>query len=335
MKRIRLGVSIADTEFMDRFCSCLMRHYKELIELHIFSDKETLFKEQSNLDAVLVSEMPLTETAKVPVIYLYDDEDAGVWEEKEGVHLVDKYQGVNQIVNEILQQVGEEVQGMKSGLRMHKPVKIFAVYSLSETEYQLPFAVTLASIMGEKAKLLLLDLQENSGLSQLFGEHSGSGLEELLVMTAGEKCTGSRVLASIGHMDKVDYVYPALNSECLSETSATSYQKLMENLSQQLDYEMVVLNLGSRFEGFFRLIEACEDLYLLKGRSGLGEWRQKEFIEEMSRRLPASALERIHEIELPKMNPSAISCERLVETWKWDGLGDTIRRWMPESVAYG
>lgn len=51
---------------------------------------------------------------------------------------------------------------------------------------QLPFAVTLSSILSENEKVLLLDLQENSGLSQLMGEFYSSGMEELLVMAEAE-----------------------------------------------------------------------------------------------------------------------------------------------------
>ncbi len=49
-------------------------------------------------------------------------------------------------------------------------LQVLAVYSLAENEMQLPFAVTLSSILSENEKVLLLDLQENSGLSQLMGE---------------------------------------------------------------------------------------------------------------------------------------------------------------------
>ena len=80
---------------------------------------------------------------------------------------MDKYQEVNKIVDEILKQIGEEIKNASGGVK--QKLQVLAVYSLAENEMQLPFAVTLSSILSENEKVLLLDLQENSGLSQLMG----------------------------------------------------------------------------------------------------------------------------------------------------------------------
>ena len=71
---------------------------------------------------------------------------------------------------------------------------------------QLPFAVTLSSILSENEKVLLLDLQENSGLSQLMGEFYSSGMEELLVMAESGKydaviCLGAVIRGATSHYD--------------------------------------------------------------------------------------------------------------------------------------
>lgn len=42
MRRARLGLCIGDREYGDRFTSCLMNHYRDQLELHMFSQKEAL-----------------------------------------------------------------------------------------------------------------------------------------------------------------------------------------------------------------------------------------------------------------------------------------------------
>ena len=63
---------------------------------------------------------------------------------------MDKYQEVNKIVDEILKQIGEEIKNASGGVE--QKLQVLAVYSLAENEMQLPFAVTLSSILSETKK---------------------------------------------------------------------------------------------------------------------------------------------------------------------------------------
>lgn len=338
MKRVRLGVCIADREFMDRFTGCLTRHYQQF-ELHIFTDIKLLYASAADMDAALLegagtgSANPETE---VPLIYLYDpDQEVQISKEEGGVYLVEKYQEVNKIVDEIMKHIGEEIRNVTQTGQLPVKASTVTVYSLSENEYQLPLAVTLASILGEQERVLLLDLQENSGLSQLIGDSSEAGLEELLVMMEGKCFSQNRMAACIGHLDRLDYVYPAGNTECLCEGCAPIYRQLIRVLSREMGYNTVILNLGSRFAGFFEMLEESREIYLLKSRGGLGKWRQKEFMDEIEKHGMPQLKERIREIAIPMMAGPIVSCERLVEQWKWNDFGDSIRRMIPEVMSCG
>ena len=254
--------------------------------------------------------------------------------QEEGVYFVDKYQEVNKIVDEILKQIGEEIKNVCQNGSVQGKYQVIAVYSLSENEYQLPFAVTLSSILSEKERVLLVDMQENSGLSQLVECDSNAGLEELLVMAESGTYSKSRIVSCIGHLDRADVVYPAHNSECLCEANSSTYQKLLQLLAQEQNYSTLVLNLGSRFVGFFELLSGCRSIYLMKSRGGLGQWREKEFMEEMKKH-EEEWEEKVREIEIPIAASPVISCERLVEQWKWNDFGDSIRRMMPGVVSVG
>ena len=334
MKRIRLGVFFSDREYGDRFAACLMNHYRQQLELHIFSEPDALWEEE--LDAVLLEGHVAQGKRRYPIFCLYDEETDAVPLEEEGdVYWVEKYQEVNRIVDEMMQRIGEEIRGVQQSGSVPAKESILAVYSLSGNEYQLPLAVTLASILSEKERVLLLDLQENSGLSQLGDMEAGSGLEELLVMAESGKFAPGRMISCIGHLDRADYVYPVGNSECLCEASGATYQRLIHMVAQEVGYSTVILNLGSRFIGFFELLESCREVYLLKGRGGLGQWRQREFVEELEKHGMSQLSERLREIELPVLTTPAITCERLVEQWKWNDFGDSIRRMVPEVASCG
>ena len=338
MKRVRIGLYIGDREYGDRFTGCLMNHYREQLELHIYTEAESLWQDDAVYDVILLSdyEGEIGEKGeRIPVVYLYDREEQGETWQKEGVYLVDKYQEVNKIVDEILKQVGEEIRNVCQNGCLYGKYQVLAVYSLAENEYQLPLAVTLASILSEKERVLLVDLQENSGLSQLLESDGGAGLEDLLVMAESGTYSRSRIVSCIGHLDRADIVYPAHNSECLCEAQSSTYQKLLQLLGQEQNYSTVILNMGSRFVGFFDLLAGCESIYLMKSRGGLGKWREKEFLEEMEKHGEGEWNGKVREIEIPLATSPVITCERLVEQWKWNEFGDSIRRMVPGVVSVG
>ena len=204
-----------------------------------------------------------------------------------------------------------------------------SVYSLAENEYQLPFLVTLASVLGEQNRVLILDLQENSGFSHLIEEPGTYGMEDLLAMAESNHYNKSRLMACVGHMEQADYIYPVQNTECLCETSSQVYVRLLQMLMDELDYSIILLNLGSRFVGFFEVLNYCQQIYLMTKNGGLCQWREFEFMEEVSRRGYDNLSDRIAKIEIPILAVPT-TCERLVEQWKWNELGDMIRHMIPQ-----
>lgn len=337
MQKIRIGLLLEDCEYEKRFTSCLMKHYQEQFELHMFTDAAVVNTSYAAVDGLVVSgpkEFYQSLIGQIPIIVLHDEEEMD--EEQEGeIMFVDKYQEVNKIVDEILKHIGEEIRDVQQGRSIRHKLQTLAVYSLSQNEYQLPFAVTLASILSEKEKVLMLDLQENSGLSQLLGESKDSGLEELMVMAEGDKYSRGRILACIDHFDTIDVVYPVCNTECLCEAQSDTYYKLLHILSREMGYTTIIMNMGSRFVGFFDILADCDDVYFMRSRGSLGQWREKEFRLELEKHMKTDMRSHIRAIEIPCVSPQIISCQRLVEQWKWNELGDCLRSMTPGVMSVG
>lgn len=345
MKKVKLALVIGDTEYQRRFISCLMNHYQTELEIHEYSSlAQWLDHEADDCDMMIVSgcdeNQQLHEIQKekgMPMIYLEDEEREadGILHEKystdsEGeIVFVAKYQEVNRIVDEILKHIGEEISSVKKTGEIPQKARIIGVYSLAENEYQLPMAVTLASIMSEEEKTLVIDLQENSGASQILEREEAMGLEELFVMSESNQFSTARMRSCIGHVDKVDFVYPAENTECFCEIGAASYLKIIQTIIQEMEYQVIILNFGSRFQGFFEILNHCQEIYLLKGSGGLYQWREYEFFEELKNKGYTTAYERIQRIEVPVLSTMITSYERLIEQWKWNEFGDMIRRRIP------
>ena len=110
MQKKRVGVCIEDTEYENRFTNCLMNHYRNQLELHIYTGLDQLLAmDSTNMDAIIMSDCIKTQESmdeivnqlKVPIIYLLDFEEEKVcFDEKEGtVIILEKYQEVNYIID--------------------------------------------------------------------------------------------------------------------------------------------------------------------------------------------------------------------------------------------
>lgn len=351
MNKMELAICIGDEEYQKRFTNCFMNHYKEEFQLHIFTDIVQLDNIADKcFSFIVIGDYDIHWTQNLleagnRVLFLYDNEQEikaseseyfmeqpseAVYTDdsfyQENVLFVDKYQEVHKIVD-ILRSASEREEKVMRKARVQYARKI-GVYALSGSEMQLPFSVTLSSVWKEQGSVLVVDLQENSGITQLQDTIKVSGLEELLVLTETGKYTKGRIVSSIGHLTHCDYIYPAKNSECLCEADKQMYTKMLQILEQELKYNTIILNFGVRFQGFFELMNECDSLYLLHTHGNTGKWREKEFLEEMSQKGYETYMEKIIQVELPILADS-FECERLVEQWRWNDFGDFLRKQMP------
>lgn len=330
MGKIKLALCIEDREYQNRFTNCILNHYQSKFELHVFTKiEEYLQHQKEEYHGVIISgyENCLREIMNGTsecVVYLYH-EDSLLKEPIEGVIYVDKYQEVNKIMENVLGGIKEEVRQVVVNGELTSQTKFIGVYALSQNEYQMPIAMTMASIYSEREKVLFLDLQGNSGLSQLATKEYEQGLEELLVMAESGKISQNRILSCIGHLDHIDYIYPAKSIDRLCEADVSSYLKLLQMITKEMEYSLVIINFGVRFVGFFELMNRCKRIYYLWKEDEMSKWRELELQEEMRSSGYEVLVHRLQRLDVGTNPISVFGCERVVEQWKWNNIGNYIR----------
>lgn len=357
MRKTKLLVCMEDREYRNRFTSCLVQFYGKNMELHIFEELEEMKDQDLEMADCIILEGQGSEILdflqklskkdcfwKQKILYLQEEEDSlGVLQgdlqenaELSEVVIVDKYKNINEIVEYIRTIHPVEVNISSSVVVGKNPARLIGIYSLSESGGQLPFAITLGSMLAEKEKVLLLDLQDNSGIREYCGNSWDMGLEELAVMAGEMERTFGNINRCIGHIERMDYIYPARNCESLCEIDAEIYQRLLEVLLNRLSYDVVILNFGSRFHGFCQMFASCSKVYFLEGKTLMSRWRKREFLEEMEQKGYGERQYIIENVELPlSISGMESSCQKLVEQWKWSSFGDVIRSLCQKAVCYG
>ena len=186
---------------------------------------------------------------------------------------------------------------------------------------------TWGAIVGDAAKQryqsLGVDIEEvKARMLEQSVEHN---LDELLVMAESGRYSTNRINSCIGRKHKLDYVYPIENTECLCEINTVICNNLLQMLGKEMHYDCIVLNMGTRFKGFFDILDRCSDIYLVQKKGGISQWREYEFTEELIERGLSNVVERIKLIEPPVITTPVSTCDKLVELWKWNEFGDVIR----------
>lgn len=344
-----------DREYRNRFTSCLMQFYGKYMELHIFEELEEVENQDLRLMDCMILEgernrifdcmqelLQEDPSGGKKILYLQEEEFEALEvediAEENGITdvvIVDKYKNINEIVEYIRTIHPAEVR-ISSKEPGRRTAQLLGIYSLSDTGRQLPFAITLGSMLSEREKVLLLDLQENSGIREYCGDSWNMGLEELAVMAGESGKVFGNINSCIGHIERMDYIYPARNCESLCQIEAENYKKVLDILLNRLSYDVVIVNFGSRFQGFCQLFASCSKVYFLEGKNSMNQWRKREFVEELEQKGFGEKQYILQSIELPSnLSGTENTCQRLVEQWKWSPFGDIIRSLSQKVVCYG
>lgn len=337
MNKTKLAICIRDQEYQARFVNCFMNHYKDKYELHVFSDMEQLIQaEKMEYPAIITEDYSTEELAifverRVIVILLADARPEDNKEEL--VHLIEKYQEVYRIEEQIQRILGDKITQNHSSC-IQSGYKCIGIYSLTQEAYQIPFTALLGKIVGKTERVLILDLQNYSGLSKLGGA-SSMGLEDLLsVVSTGNYCK-SRLLDCIHREADYDYIYPVHNHQCLIEGSKAIYDELLRILVQEFGYEYILINFGAMFTGQIDMMAQCHSFYLLRSKDATINWREEAFFQELERQEKQDFLIHITNIEIPSNGSREEDWNVIADKWNWGSLGETVRHLMEKERQNG
>ena len=169
MKKTKLAICMKDLEYQKRFVNCFMNHYKHQYELHVFTNLEQLSSVDSLEYAVIITGeyntneiADFVERGKILLILAENLSETEDNQEKDFVY-TEKYQEVYKIADVIERLVAES--GYACAVRYpDTSCEYMGIYSLTQEQYQIPFAVLLGELYGTKQKVLILDLQSYSGI---------------------------------------------------------------------------------------------------------------------------------------------------------------------------
>ena len=337
MNKAKLAICMKDLEYQNRFVNCFMNHYKSLYELHVFTQMEHLVETNPQEYAVIITgeytTEEMTDFVERGEIILNLQEDCA--DEKnltaKNFNCVEKYQEVYKIAEKIEHLAADKVE--KRYENPQNKYEMTGVYSLSEEGLQIPFAALLAKFYGEQQKVLLVDLQNYSGLGEY--EEKSMGMEDLLSVVTTGNYSRSRLLECIRHEANWDYIYPVQNNQCLAEGSFELYETLLKLLTKEFGYQRIVVNFGAAFLGQLDLMEQCQSIYMLRRKGSEVRWREEAFSRELVRMERDVLLKKLKPVELPTTLTKEAGWKTVAEKWSWGAFAEALQGGILKEASYG
>ncbi len=326
MEKSKLAICIEDEEYKQRFVNCVMKHYKELFEIHVINQLcELGANADEKFEAVIIGDDNETDAdifQKQVLVVL--QEDKGEEDTKENISYTEKYQEVYKIMEVLQKTISERNCTVFRQTKGEMPLRI-GVFSLNKETLQIPFTALLAEIMGEEHHVLVMDLQPFSGLSMEMETEGVLGMEDLISIVSTENYTINRLFSSIGHEQKWEYIYPVKNTLCLAEVETDTYKRMLEILEQEQGYTCEIINFGAIFPGVFELMESCQQIHVLTDKEGESNYRENAFLKELHRKGKDMLLRKMMWTEIPAERVKNCSWKQICKQWMWNSLGDLLR----------
>lgn len=250
--------------------------------------------------------------------------EGSIPKEAQNLPSVKKYQSAEKLFGQITALLWQQENTGAEVLPEHT-AELIGVYSPVGCENQMLFSMTLAQILGEREKVLYVNLMENSGFYDMTGEETSEDVGDLLYgMLQREYDFSAELHRMRQSMWNFDYLPPVVNPEHLSEMTKPMYEQLVLDLKNRSGYDVVILDFGRVFSGFGEMVSVLGSFYCLGKEGTLNRYRMEEFSTYLSKAC-GNAIAHQKNLFLPE-KWSGSEEGNLMERSLYGGMGDYIRR---------
>lgn len=311
MARTRLGLFDPETEYVQKLGAYIMLNERDSLEAHIYTDVEKLLLNLEALDVILVSEDFSEIASDTRVVRLVERKN--ILLEKQ----VLKYQKVSSLLGEVKRLFSiDEVQ-----VKENKG-KILCVESPSRHELQMLYSMCLCKELSINEKVLYINLCGNSGFLSLFQNGEEKNLEDLFSEAVEED------FSLEGYIQKdqgVSFIAPSRRPELLWEVDTDVFWAFV-NAIENSPFEIVVIDIENFFPEYYRLIDKCEELILLRKEGFLSEYCKREYLDNLKLHLGEECLEKVKDVILPLNSVGIWESQFLLDDLFRGNLGDFVRK---------
>lgn len=319
MEKVVIGL-YDKTVYSERFAEYFYNNKNNCIDFMIFTvfDKISEFVKKGKLDVLLLGQEYVDEiknTKEIGKIIVLSEGNYVMEGEKYPV--VFKYQSVENIINEVLENIADD-EKIRLEENNKNPVKIntelIGVYSSDSVNLALKYGVDLAIKTAKVKKTLLVCLDQLNGLDgalrlennmcEQFFSYEGEnmtyetsyvrGMSEVIyyLNKKGSKLA-LKLQSIICHRGGVDCIYSVEDYRDLKYFDIEGVEEFISILSGQMEYETIIFVIGYLNETFIELMQRCDKLYFSAVQDEIDRQRFSSFEKTLMRDGLAGSLDNI------------------------------------------
>lgn len=347
MRKIMIAVCETDAAYGERLGEWISLEYQDKSFGVSFSSVEC-FREscQSRVPEIILAGKDFLEDSRIREdllkqntgtgAHIQDTQDQPMWIylcEREGqippsaqdMAAVDKYQPASRILRQVFfhyQNWGNRKESENTAEK-----EIIGIYSPGHSIWQTPFALTFAQALGQREKLLYVNLKECAGFSGWFEEEYEKDLLDVIYLCLSNEVNVSDCVSSaLYRVEGIHYIPPAEDGGCLGEISAEDYITFVNLLAAKSGYDVILLDFGMMIPGFYRILRQCTKVYIATEPGELQEAPLEQFRQMTQRQGDLQLEEKLVYVSLPAMHQELCPGTAKFQQWLWGTMGDFSRR---------
>ncbi len=332
MKKQKLLICDEDQSYVSAFVNYLVEEMGNYYIISSFSDPNTYSQHTGNYDIGILNDPFLdTPAPKIQIactLHLQEQHADSRYPELPKIY---KYQSMEKTIEIIssMQIPSLHQEDISNGVKDRS--KVIGVYSPIGHELQMPYALTLSQILGQKGKTLFIDLEDLSMLAEFIECSTKQNLYDLFYIMEGQSIHQIPLEDFIISHGNLDILTGFVALEEMNEVTREQWLGLMELLCQR-QYEYVVILFGRVLPGFSQLLSACSQVLLLNKP---GEYYDKYqwVIQQYLKQKQLQQL--VKEVSLPMSAMNLTIGAYLMEELCQGNMGRFIRRQIEGGEIHG
>lgn len=284
MKKIRLLIADTDSSYLNALVRYLIGTGNRY-EVTGYTDVGRFIREANDFTLGLLGSEFIDAVRKHPVkkqqftriMHLTDSLD----EEKTDFEQIYKFQNMSTFIEQMRNAVNiHDVDTRVSGM-VNESQNIRVVFSPMHHELALPFALSMAKIMGENSQTLFVDMEDISIMQQLLDREVKRDLGDYLYHMAGQTAPDGNMTDFIGFYDSFYYMAPMKGLAALAQVTPEQWISFIGNLRKS-EFEQVLILMDSSVNGMDEILQAADEILLLGKPGEYYTYSMRVFAERMS-----------------------------------------------------
>lgn len=330
MSKKILAVCDREGEYAERLAEYLEQRQGNLFEVRTFFDVDRLAafcKEQKEkIKLLLVSEAVYQNALKeLPDMHILILNESGKVEHPEFWN-VDKYQTAENIVREVMCYCTEHLAESIPRPLLKTKARIIGFYSPVKRCLQTSLALTMGQLLADKNKVLYLNAEGYSGLSERLSLGEGGEMTELIYYA--HNLSGKllyRMESLIRRVGELEYVPPVLSAADLSLVSGDEWRELIFQICGKCCYDYILLDLSDQMRGLHEILKLCNVVYTIIEDNPIDGIRRREYEKDLQASGYEDVLHKTKWCRLPWLEQLPVEAELLRCTKLADYVQERIR----------